>query len=121
MGGENYESTIRKNFFRALLRQGADQHENMTHSDLFTNFNADIVAFRNSISDHLGIFIQIISCCLVSLILIFVTGWLLSLVCLIILPFVIIASYLYLHFYERRNQHYKQIYSTAATLSKQAL
>jgi ATP-binding cassette subfamily B (MDR/TAP) protein 1 len=76
---------------------------------------------RLAISNHLAVLLQIVGCCVVSLILIFITGWLLSLVCLLILPLIILVSYMYLKSYEGRNKEYKRIYSKAGTLSEQAI
>lgn len=47
----------------------------------------------------MGVLLQILGCCTVSIILIFVTAWLLSIVCLTMFPFIVLVSYLYMHSY----------------------
>lgn len=76
---------------------------------------------RQAISNHLTILLQIVGCCIVSLVLIFVTAWLLSLVCLGLLPLIVLVSYLYLKSYQGRNEEYKKIYEKAGSLSEQAI
>ena len=50
-----------------------------------------------------------------------ITAWLLALVCLGIIPFVLLASHLNIKSFQGRNQHYKEIYSKAGSLSEQAI
>ena len=88
-----------------------------SQSELASTFASDIQSIRQAISDHFGIILRITGCVIVSIGLIFVTAWLLSFVCLTMLPLIILVSYFYLHSYETRSKVYKTIYSKAGNLS----
>lgn len=99
------------------MRQEAEWYDSVDQAELASTFSEDVQHIRQALSSHLAVLLQIIGCCVVSLIIIFITGLLLSLVCLIVLPFIVVVSYLYLRSYEGRNEEYKRIYSKAGTLS----
>ena len=73
-----------------------------------------------AIANKAGVLFQIIGCVGATLIYIFTTAWLLSLVSLGMLPIILITGYFYLKSYEGRNQEYKKIYRKAGELSEQA-
>lgn len=121
LAGERQETALRKAYLKALMRQEAAWYDSVSPAELASTFSADVQHIRQAISNHLTILLQIVGCCVASLVLIFVTAWLLSLVCLLFFPLIILLSYMYLLSYQGRNKEYKKIYSKAGSLSEQAI
>lgn len=104
---EKQAAAIRKAYFHALLNQELAFYDKTAPTTILASFSNDLDLIQSAISNKIGVLFQIVGCLVATVIYIFTTAWLLSFVCLGMLPFVILTGYLYLKSYEGRTTEYK--------------
>lgn len=96
---ERQGAAIRKAYFKALLAQEITYYDINSQTSILATFSSDLEAIQSAIASKIGVLCQIIGCVVATLIYIFTTAWLLSLISLAMLPLTIITGYLYLKSY----------------------
>jgi len=110
MIAEKQATAIRKAYFNALIRQELEFYDKTAPTTVLSSFSNDLEMIQTAIGNKMGVLCQIVGCLIGTLVYIFTTAWLLSLVCLGMLPFTIGAGYFYLKSYEGRTTEFKRIY-----------
>lgn len=83
--------TIRGKFMRSVLNQDIGWYDINKSGEFASRINEDLTKFEDGLGEKVGIFIMFQVAFISSIIVAFVKGWLLALVCLVSLPVTLIS------------------------------
>lgn len=111
----------RKQYLKSLLRQEIGWFDTINQASLSSEFSADTMMFQSAIGEKISLVLYVIALAISGLIVSFISGWLMALVVLAIMPLIIFTMFLYMKNVQSKSKRDEQSYSNAGGRAEQAL
>ena len=113
IAGERQAITCRKVYLKSLLRQEIGWFDTINQNELASKFSADTFAFQGAIGEKVSTVIMTIATLISGFVFAFITGWLMTLVVMVMVPAIAIAGVFYVSMVASKDEDQKESYSKA--------